>query len=348
MTRSRINTAVCIAAVLAVSIVIGLWCVDSAQGAIPLRQSTAVTLVIGPFILEADGQQVTDLAMDYDMIEVSKNGAAFAANTRNVDPCHMGEGRYNVYLGATETSALGVLYLNIIDANCTGAAPSTIYTGPYEFEVIGPNHYIAKYRDDEPNLWLVRGTVPPTSTYSDLSKTIRIALEASLEEGDANSLSIAQYLEDINNVYTDWKNGGRLDLIVDDILLDTGTTIPGTITTMQGNVTDILTDTGTTIPGTITTLQATADAIETDTGEIGAAGVGLTAITGLAIAEEDIATLSEVGAKVVLDMDADSVLPDILLDTAEIGEAGAGLTDITTADLTAILEAVTTLLLRLR
>jgi hypothetical protein len=35
-----------------------------------------------------------------------------------------------------------------------------------------------------------------------------------------------------------------VDGVVDDILVDTGTTIPGTITTMQGNVTDILADTG--------------------------------------------------------------------------------------------------------
>ena len=115
-------------------------------------------------------------------------------------------------------------------------------------------------------------------------------------------MSIAQYLEDINNVYTDWKDGGRLDLIADAIVLDTGTTIPDTITT----------------------LQTSATAIEGYTDDIGVAGVGLTAITGLAIAEEDIATLSEVGDKVVLDMDANSVLA------------------------AAILEAVTTLLLRLR
>jgi len=50
------------------------------------------------------------------------------------------------------------------------------------------------------------------------------------------------------------------------IVEDTGTTIPGTITTMQGNVTDILTDTGTTIPGTITTMQGNVTDILTDTG----------------------------------------------------------------------------------
>ena len=42
---------------------------------------------------------------------------------------------------------------------------------------------------------------------------------------------------------------------VDAILVDTGTTIPATISTVDGNVDAILVDTGTTIPATITTIQ---------------------------------------------------------------------------------------------
>jgi len=50
------------------------------------------------------------------------------------------------------------------------------------------------------------------------------------------------------------------------ILVDTGTTIPGTITTLQTDASAILVDTGTTIPGTITTVDANVDAILVDTG----------------------------------------------------------------------------------
>jgi hypothetical protein len=46
---------------------------------------------------------------------------------------------------------------------------------------------------------------------------------------------------------------GYIDTEVADVLTDTGTTIPGTITTLQGNVTSILEDTGTTIPTLIGT-----------------------------------------------------------------------------------------------
>lgn len=50
------------------------------------------------------------------------------------------------------------------------------------------------------------------------------------------------------------------DAEIDSILEDTGTTIPGTITTMQGNVTDILTDTGTTLPASIAAISTSGAA----------------------------------------------------------------------------------------
>jgi len=56
-----------------------------------------------------------------------------------------------------------------------------------------------------------------------------------------------------------------VDGIVDAILVDTGTTIPSTITTIDGIVDDILVDTGTTIPATITAVDAVVDAIKLHT-----------------------------------------------------------------------------------
>jgi len=64
---------------------------------------------------------------------------------------------------------------------------------------------------------------------------------------------------------TDWIDGGRLDLILDAILLDTGTTIPGTITTAQNDL-DIIT--GATGVNLLAATQASIDAIEADTNEL--------------------------------------------------------------------------------
>jgi len=70
------------------------------------------------------------------------------------------------------------------------------------------------------------------------------------------------------NLATVATNLATVDGIVDDILVDTGTTLPGTITTIDGIVDNILVDTETTIPATITALQTDATAIVADTNEL--------------------------------------------------------------------------------
>lgn len=52
----------------------------------------------------------------------------------------------------------------------------------------------------------------------------------------------AAILVDTNELQTDWTNGGRLDLIVDDILLDTGTTLDTKINDIQGATFSSVTD----------------------------------------------------------------------------------------------------------
>ena len=51
-----------------------------------------------------------------------------------------------------------------------------------------------------------------------------------------NWTNVTDILADTNELQIDWTNGGRLDLIIDDILLDTGTTLPATLTTMEGKI----------------------------------------------------------------------------------------------------------------
>jgi hypothetical protein len=110
---------------------------------------------------------------------------------------------------------------------------------------------------------------------------------------------------DTNELQGDWTNGGRLDLIIDAVLVDTGTTIPGTITTVDSNVDAILVDTGTTLPATLATIDTNVDDIETAV---------ITNATGTDIAADIIAMKVDTAAT--------------LVDTAEIGTAGAGLTNV--------------------
>jgi len=74
---------------------------------------------------------------------------------------------------------------------------------------------------------------------------------------------------------------------VDTVLEDTGTTIPGTIATVDANVDSILEDTGTTIPATIVTAQADLDTL-----------------TGTDGAELSTAAITAMWAKAMSDLDA--------------------------------------------
>lgn len=61
-------------------------------------------------------------------------------------------------------------------------------------------------------------------------------------EMDANSTQLAAIVADTNELQGDWTDGGRLDLIVDAILVDTGTTLPATLAALNDiSVADILT-----------------------------------------------------------------------------------------------------------
>lgn len=121
-----------------------------------------------------------------------------------------------------------------------------------------------------------------------------------------------------------------LDTIVDSILEDTGTTIPGTISTMQGNVTDILTDTGTTLPGTLSTIEGKVDTVDTVVDGIASDVSGLATTADVADAVWDEATSGHTDAG-----SACKALTDTLEDTGTtIPTAISGLNDVSTSDVT--------------
>lgn len=74
---------------------------------------------------------------------------------------------------------------------------------------------------------------------------------------------VSAILADTNELQTDWANGGRLDLLIDGIKAVTDA-LPdgGALTTIDGNIDSILEDTGTTLPGTLTTIDSVVDDIK--------------------------------------------------------------------------------------
>lgn len=86
-----------------------------------LRQSTAVTLKLGPFVDDTDGKTAeTGLAIAQADIRLSKNGGAFAQSNNAAGATHDEAGEYGVPLDTTDTNTLGTLKVKI---HVAGALP---------------------------------------------------------------------------------------------------------------------------------------------------------------------------------------------------------------------------------
>ena len=76
-----------------------------------LRQSTAVDVLIGPFVDSTDGFTAeTGLSPS---VSLSKNGQALAAKNDATVPVHDSDGEYNCELDATDTNTVGILVLKV-------------------------------------------------------------------------------------------------------------------------------------------------------------------------------------------------------------------------------------------
>lgn len=87
-----------------------------------LKQSTAVTVPVGPFVDSTDGVTAeTALTISQADIRLSKNGGAFAQTNNAAGATHMEAGWYGVPLNTTDTGTLGEL---VVAVNESGAAPA--------------------------------------------------------------------------------------------------------------------------------------------------------------------------------------------------------------------------------
>jgi hypothetical protein len=119
-----------------------------------LKQSTAATLVLGPFVDQTDGfTPETALTISQADVRLSKNAGTFAQKNDATAATHMENGSYSCPLNATDANTLGRLNISVNEA---GALP--VFT---EYTVVPANVYDA----------LVAGTdwLPVTSLLADFS-----------------------------------------------------------------------------------------------------------------------------------------------------------------------------------
>ena len=86
-----------------------------------VKQSTAVDVVIGPFVDDTDGKTPeTGLTISQGDCQLTKNAGAVAQKNSATAASHLGGGHYKVPLNTTDTGTLGMLRLYV---NESGALP---------------------------------------------------------------------------------------------------------------------------------------------------------------------------------------------------------------------------------
>lgn len=235
--------------------------------ALILRQSTAVDVLIGPFVDSTDGVTAeTALTISQADVLLSKNGQSLTQKSDDTAAAHDSSGYYNCELDATDTNTVGTLVLVVSES---GALPVR-----HEFQVIEEAAYDALYAAAAVGPLLATDTgdgfsaIPWNSAWdAEVQSECADALTAydppTNAEMVARTLESANYATAANQTTMD----GKLDTIdgnVDAILVDTGTTLPGTLATIDGNVDAILVDTGTTLEGHLTDIKGATFSSSTD------------------------------------------------------------------------------------
>lgn len=82
-----------------------------------LKQSTAATVVLGPFVDATDGNTAeTALTVNQAAVKLSKNAGTFAQKGDATSATHMENGYYSTPLNTTDTNTLGRLVVAVRDA----------------------------------------------------------------------------------------------------------------------------------------------------------------------------------------------------------------------------------------
>jgi hypothetical protein len=270
-----------------------------------LKQSTAVDVLIGPFLDEDDGKTAeTGLTIEDEHVLLSKNGQARAAKNDANDAVHDAGGYHNCPLDATDTNTVGQLTIMI---HVSGALPvrldyhiveEAVYDAMYGSSAAGPLQSTVAARTLDVTAggttgidW---GNVENPTTAVDLSST-DIQLCDTITTYTGNTPQTADHTAGIADIPTVTEFNARTLVAADyfDPAVDVvaNVTLVGTTTTntdMRGtdnaalasvctevrlaelaaanlpaDIDAILLDTGTTIPATITTLQTAVDDIPT-------------------------------------------------------------------------------------
>lgn len=186
-----------------------------------LKQSTAVTVKIGPFLDSTDGNtQETGLTISQADVLLSKNGGALTQKTEATTCTHDAVGVYGCPLDATDTGTLGRLQLNVHESGALAVWHEyMVVTANVYDSIVGGADYLDVATAELANI--------------DLSTTMKASVNTEVDNALNTAIPAVNTADSINDILLDtlgtdvWATAARA-------LTDkTGFTISGTKTTLD-------------------------------------------------------------------------------------------------------------------
>lgn len=169
-----------------------------------LRQSTAVDVLIGPFVDSTDGVTAeTALTISQADVRLSKNGQTMAQKNDNTACVHDAIGYYNCELDATDTNTVGTLVLAVAEA---GALPVR-----HEFQVVEEAVYDRLFASSAQIY---------TAEISDIESSL-VIVKSDIVQIYSDTTAAATSLTNIDSQVT------ATDAVVDSVYSDTTLLVPG-------------------------------------------------------------------------------------------------------------------------
>jgi hypothetical protein len=169
-----------------------------------LKQSTAFTFRIGPFVDSTDGVTAeTGLTIAQADIQISKAGGAFAQTSASPTTTHDADGWYQCPLTSTDTNTLGALTVQIV---VSGAAPvwehfMVLPANVYDSLVLGTDRLVTKTGIRKNTALLNFPFLMTDSTNHNPMTGLTVTGTRSLDGGTFGGGTIANMTEVANGVY---------------------------------------------------------------------------------------------------------------------------------------------------
>ena len=166
-----------------------------------LRQNTAVTLLVGPFLDSVDGNtEETALTIAQADVRLSKNGAASAPKADTSSATHDANGMYRVSLNATDTDTVGRLTLFV---HVSGA----LFVR-HEYQVVEEAVYDQFYASDASGVANLDVAVSSRASPSQVKAEVVDALATDTygEPGQGAPPATASLAQKIGYLFKAWRN----------------------------------------------------------------------------------------------------------------------------------------------